>query len=86
MRGKEKKYQRLPLFTTAASATIEQCSILLTLSPKHSDFPPPLEENFTAPEQYLQRRMFMYIGDNVKAMEHWQRITTQIPVKSAALF
>lgn len=82
VRGKEKKYQRLPLFTRAASATIKQCSILLTLSPKHSYFPPPLEENFNAPEHYLQRRVFMYTGDNVKAMEHWQRITTQIPLSN----
>lgn len=33
-------------------------------------------------EQYLQRRVFMYIGDKVKAMEHWQRITTQIPLSN----
>lgn len=80
VRGKEKKYQRLPLFTRTTSATIKQCSILLTLSPKHSYFPPPLEENFNAPEHYRQRRMFMCLGDNVKAMEHWQRIRTQIPL------
>lgn len=76
----EEKYQRLPLFTRTASATIKQCSILLTLSPKHSHFPPPLEENFSAPgHYYLQRGMFMCTGDNVKEMERWQRITTRIP-------
>lgn len=78
-RGREGKYQRLPLFTRTASATIKQCSILLTLSPEHSYFPPPLEENFSAPGHYLQRSMFMHTGDNVKAMERWQRITTRIP-------
>lgn len=72
------EYQRLPLFTRTASATIKQCSILLTLSPKHSYFPPPLEENFNAPEHYLQRGIFMYTGDNVDATEHWQKITTLI--------
>lgn len=75
----EEEYQRLPLFTRTASATIKQCSILLILSPKHSYFPPPLEENFSVPEHYLQRGMFMYPGDNVNAMECWQRITTLIP-------
>lgn len=75
----EEKYQRLPLFTRTASATIKQCSILLTLSPKHSYFPPPLEENFNVPEHYLQRGMFMHTGENVNEMERWQRIITLIP-------
>lgn len=76
----EGKYQRPPLFTRTASATIEQCSVLLTLPPKPSYFPPPLGENFNTPEHYLQRGMFTYIADNVKVMKGWQKITTLIPL------
>lgn len=82
MREGEKDYQRLSLFTRTASATAKQCSTLLTLSPKHSYFPPPLEENFNVPEHYLQRGMFMYPGDNGKAKEHWQRITILISLSN----
>lgn len=85
-RDGEQKYQRWLLFTRTASATVKQCSVLLTLSPKHSYFPPPLEENFSTGEHYLQRGMFMYIGDNVNAIKCWQRITTLFSsLKSAAV-
>lgn len=86
-RGKERKTIRgfLYLRGLTTSATTKQRSILLTLSPKHSSSPPRLEENYNAPGRYLQRRVFMYTGDNVKAMEYWQRITTLFS-KSTATF